>query len=231
MTTSSPVPIRRRRVRLAAGLVAGAVLAVGAPLAAAAHVHVSPGESPAGTSTRLAFTFSHGCEGSPTTALRFDLPEGIDAVTPVLDGAWTIAREVGDDGIATRITYNAAQPVEDGVSATVAMDVIFASDAADTEVAFPVVQECAEGETGWVEVADEGQDPHDLEAPAPVVAVGAVAAAGDDHDDHGDDHAGDHGDADDSAAAAADPVARWLAAGGLVAGLAALGVALFRRRA
>ena len=47
-------------------------------------------------------------------------------------------------------------------------------------------------------------------------------------------HAGaDHADADDAAtadAAASDPLARWLAGGALVVALAALGVALIRRR-
>lgn len=222
--TTAPTPPRRRLApgRLTAGLVAGVALAVAAPLAAAAHVHVSPGESPAGTSTRLDFTFSHGCDGSPTTALRFDLPAGIDAVTPVLDGAWTIAREVGADGIATRLVYAAVQPVEDGVSATVSMDVVFASTAADTDVAFPVVQECAAGETAWAEVPEAGQDPHELDAPAPVVAVGPVAA--DDGHGHGE------GSAAHDAAPAADPVARWLSGGALVAALAALGVAILGRR-
>jgi uncharacterized protein YcnI len=226
----------RRRARLTTGgLVLGAALVLAAPLAASAHVHVTPDEAAASASTRLAFSFSHGCDGAPTTALVFDIPDGVDGVTPVLDGAWTISREVGDDGVATQVTYTAMSPVDDGVSATVALDVIFASSVADSDVAFPVRQQCSQGETDWSEVAAEGQDPHDLEAPAPVVSVGAVADASGDHGDgHSDGHdAGgqtgtDHADA--GSASGADPVARWLSAGALAAGLTALVVSLLRRR-
>lgn len=233
--TMHTVPSRRARLSVA-GLTLGAALVVAAPLAASAHIHVNPEESVAGASSRLAFTFSHGCDGSPTTALVFTVPDGVDGVTPVFDAGWTVTREVGTDGIPTEVTYTAATPVEDGLSASVAMDVIFASSAADTEVAFPVRQECAAGETDWSQVAEDGEDAHDLESPAPVVAVGAAVEGGDGHGDgHGDagDDSAEHGDAAADPGAAgteADPVARWLSGGALVAAVAALAVALVRRR-
>lgn len=228
--------------RLVLGGLLGAALVIAAPLAASAHVHVTPDESAAGTSTRLGFSFSHGCEDSPTTAVVLTIPEGVDGVTPVADGAWTISRELGDDGIPTQVTYTAVTPIESGISATVSLDVIFASSASGTSVAFPVLQKCVVGETDWSEVATEGQTEDDLASPAPVVAVGAVATdAGHGHgsaDASDEDASGDadHADADASGeahadgAAQADPVARWLAGGALVAGLAALGVALTGRR-
>jgi uncharacterized protein YcnI len=230
----------RRRARLTlGGLTLGGALVLAAPLAASAHVHVTPEEASANASTRLAFSFSHGCDGSPTTALTVQIPEGVDGVTPVLDGAWSIERELGDDGIPTRVTYTAMTPVEDGLSASVSMDVIFASSVAESDVAFPVLQTCATGQTDWAEVAEDGQDPHDLDAPAPVVAVGTVAETdGDGHGSEGE-HASEaphDSDADGShteaaaASDAGDPVARWLAGGALVAALAALGVTLLRRR-
>lgn len=223
----------RRSARILTGVLAGAALAVAAPLAASAHVHVTPEESAAGSTTRLGFSFSHGCDDSPTSAVVFTIPEGVDGVTPVLDGAWTITRELGDDGIPSQVTYTAITPVESGTSATLSLDVIFASSAADTSVAFPVLQKCVVGETDWADVAADGQTEDDLEAPAPVVDVGAVSTdAGHGHDDadaadddaHGDDHA------DAAATDGGDPVARWLSGGALVAALAALGVAIFGRR-
>ena len=36
-------------------------------------------------------------------------------------------------------------------------------DAAGETFAFPTVQTCEEGETGWTEVAEEGQDAEELE--------------------------------------------------------------------
>lgn len=238
--THTRPPHTTRRIVL--GGLLGAALVIAAPLAASAHVHVTPDESAAGTSTRLGFSFSHGCEDSPTTAVVLTIPEGVDGVTPVADGAWTISRELGDDGIPTQVTYTAVTPIESGISATVSLDVIFASSASGTSVAFPVLQKCVVGETDWSEVAAEGQTEDDLASPAPVVAVGAVATdAGHGHgsaDASDEDASGDadHADADASGeahadgAAQADPVARWLAGGALVAGLAALGVALTGRR-
>lgn len=238
--THTRPPHTTRRIVL--GGLLGAALVIAAPLAASAHVHVTPDESAAGTSTRLGFSFSHGCEDSPTTAVVLTIPEGVDGVTPVADGAWTISRELGDDGIPTQVTYTAVTPIESGISATVSLDVIFASSASGTSVAFPVLQKCVVGETDWSEVATEGQTEDDLASPAPVVAVGAVATdAGHGHgsaDASDEDASGDadHADADASGeahadgAAKADPFARWLAGGALVAGLAALGVALTGRR-
>lgn len=230
-----------RPLRTAAGLVAGAALVLAAPLAASAHVHVTPDESAAGATSRLAFSFSHGCDDSPTTAVTITIPDGVDGVTPVLDGAWTISRELGDDGIPTQVTYTAVTPVESGVAAAVSLDIIFASSAAESTVAFPVLQTCVTGETDWAEIAGEGQTEDDLESPAPVVAVGPVATdtghghgSADADADADAGHAGaDHADADDAAtadAAASDPLARWLAGGALVVALVALGFALIRRR-
>lgn len=232
-TTTSP----RRSARLplvVTGVVAGAALVLAAPLAASAHVHVTPDESAAGATTRLGFSFSHGCNDSPTTSVVFTIPEGVEGVTPVVDGAWTISRQLGDDGVPTQVTYTAITPIESGTSATLSLDIIFAASAQNTSVAFPVLQKCATGETDWSQVAAAGQTEDDLASPAPVVAVGAVTSGtGHDHGSsaHADDHyAASATDGHADAASEADPVARWLSAGALVAAVAALVVALVRRR-
>lgn len=235
--TSTPSLRSRSTRRALIGVTAGLALAVAAPLAASAHVHVDPGAVSAGSTATLTFSFSHGCEGSPTTALAVDIPEGVGNVTPVVQAGWTITRDLGADGVATRVVYTADQPVENGLKATVSMDALFTEDAADTTIAFPVTQTCVTGETAWTQIAEDGEDPHDLDAPAPVVEVGAVADA--DHSGSGTEDA-DHASPDGGDAAAAtedaasvpssDPVARWLAAGGLAAGIAALVVVLVRGR-
>ncbi|MCH6232285.1 DUF1775 domain-containing protein [Microbacterium sp. CFH 31415] len=249
-TLPAPAGPARRVLRIALGTAAGLALAVGVPLAASAHVHVDPGAVAAGSTETLTFAFSHGCDGSPTTALVVDIPDGVGNATPIVDGGWTITRESDADGVPSQITFASDAPVEDGFKATVAMDVLFDESAAGSTLAFPVTQVCAVGETAWTEIAEDGQDPHDLDAPAPLVEVGAVA----EDDGHGHPGASDedgtadgsahgsasdgsaasgegHADGEASAAPAADPLARWLAAGGLVAGIAALVVVLVRGRA
>lgn len=220
--------------RILLGGFAGVALAVAVPLAASAHVHVDPGTASAGGTETLTFSFSHGCDGSPTTALAIDIPEGVGNATPVVQGGWTIQRETSADGVPARIVFTADTPVEDHLKATVSIDVLFDESAAGTTVAFPVTQTCVAGETAWTQVAAEGEDPHDLDAPAPIVEVGEPAddAHGSDHDQTaGSDEAAAEASGTGSAGSPdADPVARWLAAGGLVAGIAALVVALVRGR-
>lgn len=237
-TTTHARSSRPRRIALL-GAATGIALAVAAPLAASAHVHVDPENAAAGSTSTLTFAFSHGCDDSPTTALVIDIPEGVGNATPVVQGGWTVTRELSDDGIPTQVTYTADTPIESGLKGTVAMDVLFDESAAETSIAFPLTQLCVDGETAWTEIAEEGEDAHDLDSPAPVVAVGAAVAEGDEHahgdaaasDDPAGSDATDATDASADADTAADPVARWLAAGGLVAGIAALVVVLVRGRA
>ncbi|KAA9089948.1 DUF1775 domain-containing protein [Microbacterium radiodurans] len=230
----------RRRTRFTLGVTAGAALAIALPLAASAHVHVTPEDVAANGSTRIDFSFSHGCDGSPTTALVVDVPAEAQGATPVVDGAWTITTEVGDAGIPTRVTYTAVTPVPDSYAASVGMNVIFPASTEGESFAFPVTQQCESGEAPWTQIAEEGQDPHDLEYPAPVILVGAEAAA--EHGDHGGDHGGDHADAADTTdaadteaaaatAPAADPLPIWLSAGALIVAAAALVLTIARRRA
>lgn len=235
MTTmhTSARPLRRTGLVIA-GATAGVLLAVAAPLAASAHVTVTPGAVTAGAYSVLTFAFSHGCQDSPTTSLAIDIPEGIDSLAPQIEAGWTIETVGADSGIPTRIIYTADAPVDNGLRATVTLQAKFAESTAGETLAFPVVQSCVEGETAWVELAEDGQDPHDLDAPAPLVTVGAAdAASGHGSGDASADDGHGSGEASADAATAtteADPVARWLAAGGLVAGLAALVVVLLRGR-
>ena len=45
------------------------------------------------------------------------------------------------------------------------------ADAAGSTLTFPTIQECAEGSTEWTQIPDDGQDPEELEHPAPSIAV------------------------------------------------------------
>ena len=48
---------------------------------------------------------------------------------------------------------------------------------AGTDLAFPVVQTCANGSESWTEIAAPGQDAHALKKPAPTIRVAAAEAA------------------------------------------------------
>lgn len=228
-TTTSTI---RRNVT--AGLVGGAILALAIPAMASAHVGVSPDELIAGDHGVLTFSFAHGCENSPTTSLKVTMPEGLASVAPTMDSDWTIDIEKGDDGLVSAVTYTAVEPVPNELRGAVSMAVGLDEDTPDS-LAFPVIQTCVEGSTEWTELAEEGEDPHSLDAPAPVVQV--VAAAADGHGEHDSaEEAGDAASADSDAADETDSsngLGTALGAGGLVAGIAALVVSVlaYRRKA
>ncbi|WP_417562003.1 DUF1775 domain-containing protein [Microbacterium sp.] len=222
------------RTRLVVGASAGLLLALAVPLAASAHVEVGPDSAAAGSTTPLTFSFHHGCDDSPTTSLKITIPDGIGNATPVYEGGWTIKRALRADGTPSAVTFTADTPIESGVEASVSLDTLIDTSAAGKTLPFLVEQTCVKGSTSWTQIPAQGQSAEDLDNPAPAVTVGpkAPTTAGADASAHGSSHA----DASAPATTAeADPVARWLGAGGLVAGVAALVVAIVgvtrRRRA
>ena len=238
-TTTKDLPMRIARLS-AVGLAAGAVFALTAvPLAASAHVTVTPSGTAAGGYTVLTFAFSHGCEGSPTTALTFDIPESIESVSPTLNPNWTIEK-VADGDRTAQVVYTAVTPVADGFRDTVELSMRLPDDAAGETLAFPVLQACEVGETDWSQLAEEGAD--EPESPAPVVLV---TEATDDAHGHGgpaedaaSDEDAEHAEHDAAATAettaaesgSPDTVARVLGIGGLVVGVVGIVLAITARR-
>lgn len=235
------------RTRTSALLAAGgtaALMTLGLG-SAAAHVHVTPDTTGAGDTALLTFDLSHGCEGSPTTALTFTLPDELTDATPTAHAGWDVKKVTEElseprtlpngSQVSTRtsaVVYTAQDPLADGVRDTFTLSVTLPEDEGAT-LAFPVLQTCTEGETDWAQVPAEGQSAHDLDSPAPVVTI---TEADDDHDGgHGDDHGtpagSDREDAeerDDDTEAAA--IAGYTGLGAGLLGLAAGVTALIRSR-
>ncbi|MGB4136164.1 MAG: DUF1775 domain-containing protein, partial [Microbacterium sp.] len=196
-----------RRGALCAAIAVG--VAIAAPAAASAHVGVDPDRIPAQESTLLTFSFTHGCKESPTTALRITMPEGVGAVSPTFDSGWDVDVEKAENGLVTAVTYTAVRPVPIGLRGAVSLAFRPGQDAPQS-LAFPIEQRCESGSHEWTQLAEKGQNPHDLDAPAPVVtllpAEGASAA------EHG---ASGHGEDEQQAgSASADPVPVALGATG-----------------
>ena len=194
------LPLRRT---LVVGAGAGALVLASAT-AASAHVTASPSEVPAGGSTVIEFSTSHGCDGSPTTQISIQIPEGVTSVRPTVVPDWSVEittetlDEPIDDGHGNQITertsvvtYTAmGAPLEDGLRQVwpVAMRM---PDTEGERLAFPVVQTCVEGETAWISIPEEGAEEPDT--PAPVVVLAASTGDG-----HGSGSTGDSGSAGDA---------------------------------
>ncbi|UCR88479.1 YcnI family copper-binding membrane protein [Mycetocola spongiae] len=203
-------------------VIAGALLALGGPLAASAHVGVTPSDTAAGSYSLLTFSVPHGCDGSGTTAVSIQIPEEINGVTPTVNPNWTVTKDMVDlsdpitdahgNSLVQRVgsvTYTAKEPLADGFRDAFELSLQLPDSAGKTLV-FPTLQTCETGSTDWSEIAAEGQDEHDLAAPAPSVTITAASEA------HGE-----HTATPEAAPAAAeqDVLARVFGLGGIAVGV------------
>ncbi len=226
-----------RHIVLPAAAAAGTLALAAAP--ASAHVTVTPSTTAAGSYTVLTVSVPHGCEGSPTTGIAVAMPEEIYSVTPTRNSFWNVEKvmEKLDEPITDahgnevtervgQVVYTATTPLPDGQRDSFELSLQL-PDAEGETLVFPVVQTCDEGETGWTEVAADGQDAEELEHPAPTVTI--TAAEG---DGHGAGTA-EEPDATATAESSEDEDGNGLALAGLGTGIAGIvigGVALARSR-
>lgn len=175
-----------------------------------AHVTANPGNAPAGESAVINFRIGHGCDGSPTTAVSVQIPDTVAGVTPEFVPGWSIDTTTGQlsepvelhgetvtDG-TREITWSGGTPIPDDSFFEFGVSMQLPDQAGET-LYFPVVQTCESGETAWIEIPAEGEDEHDLDAPAPSVTL-TDSAGGDDHD-------ASEPDGHSEAASASEPVA------------------------
>ncbi|WP_432510816.1 YcnI family protein [Kineococcus sp. SYSU DK001] len=249
----STLPSRTpRRVLAVAATACGAAFLAAAP--ASAHVHAVPDATAAGGYSVVTFRVPNESDAAATTSVRVTLPTDHPftyvATRPV--AGWTatvtegaLPEPVETDGVTvTRAPLTITWTADPGTAGIgVGQFEEFEANVGPlpeegTRITLPTVQTYADGEVAdWADVAAEGAA--EPEHPAPEFTTTAAADGADAHGAHGattaDDTADDTADgaADDAAqesARGSDPLARGLAGGGLVLGLAALVVVLLRRQ-
>lgn len=165
--------LSRKRIaaaRIATATMAAVLLAGLFTLPAAAHVTADPDtvDSPSFT---IAFRVGHGCAGSPTTAVRVQIPEGVEDAEPEEVPGWEVevVREgVGTSGAVSEVAWTRESP--DAEVAGLRLGGRF-TEAADDVVYFPLIQECVEGEHRWIDIPATLAEWGDLEEPAPFVRL------------------------------------------------------------
>lgn len=128
------------------------------PTPAAAHVEPEVTTVPAGSTAEVQFTVEHGCDGSPTVKLEFQVPDGITDAQPIEEAGWTGSVV---DGV---VTYTGGS-LPDDQQADFGIRFTVPGTVGDT-IRFPMIQTCEEGQLDWI------QDGEDAERPAPAVEVG-----------------------------------------------------------
>lgn len=133
-----------------------------------AHVTLAEPQAPPGARYVGHFRVGHGCDGSPTTALRIELPPDVSGVTPQPQPGWTLSTEHEGARIrAVAWTGGVLPPDQHGVFA-------IAMTLPDREgpLLFPARQTCQTGEEYWSEPPPAaGKAKH----PAPILTLGAAA--------------------------------------------------------
>lgn len=160
-----------------------------APQTLSAHVTLETQQAEANGSYKAVLRVGHGCEGSPTTAIRVQIPDGVIAVKPMPKAGWRVETvrdkyERPYDYFGTELTEGVKQIAWSGgeLPDDYYDEFIFVGRltdfAPDTVLYFPTVQECAEGAHRWIEIPAAGQDPDELDEPAPELTI--IKGASDD---------------------------------------------------
>jgi len=97
---------RRTILGTSLAVLAGASLALAAPLSASAHVLASASSSAAGSYTVVTISVPHGLEEESTSIVTIEIPEIIAAVTPTVNPNWTITKTLDGERVA-EIVYTA----------------------------------------------------------------------------------------------------------------------------
>ena len=153
-----------------------------APHMLAAHVTLEFKEATPNTSYKAVLRVGHGCEGKPTTAIRVQIPDGVIAVKPMPKSGWQIdtVKDKYDrayDYFGSELTEGVRQVAWTGgeLRDDFYDEFVFVGRLTDfapgTVLSFPTVQECAGGVHRWIEIPAAGQDPDELDEPAPQLTI------------------------------------------------------------
>jgi uncharacterized protein YcnI len=158
-----------------------AAVAVTSP--AGAHVTMENRQASPASYYKAVFAVPHGCAGSPTVKIRVQIPEGVIAVKPMPKPGWTL--ETVKDKYSTtyqhhgttvtegvrEVTWSGGKLADDNYDEFILSAYLTGSLKPNTMLYFPVVQECEQGTSRWIEIPEGGKPAHDTKSPAPGVKL------------------------------------------------------------
>jgi uncharacterized protein YcnI len=164
-----------------------AVLGIAAALVvspAGAHVSLEGKQTTIGSYYKAVFAVPHGCAGSATTKIRVQIPEGVIAAKPMPKAGWNVeainGKYAGEyDFHGSKLSEGVKEVVWSGgklpdhqydefVVSTFLTDGL----KPNTTLYFPVVQECEQGGSRWIDIPKEGEaHGHGSKSPAPGVKL------------------------------------------------------------
>jgi copper(I)-binding protein/uncharacterized protein YcnI len=138
---------------------------------ASAHIVLSQPAFESGARYAAFFKVEHGCDGSPTTALRVEMPDGVAVLRMPDKPGWKLTSERAGNRI-TAVTWQGRLDAK----AKDQFGLFLQLPKKEGALYFPATQRCEMGETRWVEIPKDGQTWHDVPHPAPMLQLTAAAA-------------------------------------------------------
>ena len=156
-----------------------------------AHVVLQDQAALANTSYRAAFRVGHGCNGSPTTAIKVALPAGFRGAKPMPHAGWRVVatseklaqpykshgKDITHD--VTQVTWTANSPA-DALPDSHYDEFVLRGSLPDAggPIWFKIWQTCEVGANNWVEVPASGTSTQGLKSPAALLEVIPSGPAG-----------------------------------------------------
>ena len=164
------------------GFVVAAIVLAASP--ACAHVGLETKQATIGASYKAVFTVPHGCAGSPTVKIRVQIPEGVIAAKPMPKAGWNVEAISGKyageyDYHGSKLSEGVKEVVWSGgklpdhhYEEFVVSTYLTTGLKPNTTLYFPVVQECEQGVSRWIDIPKEGTEAgHGSKTPAPGVKL------------------------------------------------------------
>ena len=166
----------------ASSLMAFAMLAASP---ASAHISLESKQATIGSNYKAVFAVPHGCAGSATIKIRVQIPEGVIAVKPMPKAGWSVEAISGkyaadysyhgkkfSEGVK-EVVWSGGKLADDNYDEFVFASYLTENLKPNTTLYFPVVQECEQGVSRWIDIPAEGHGAHgqDSKSPAPGVKL------------------------------------------------------------
>lgn len=160
-----------------------AAIAMLAASSAGAHVTLENRQVAPGSFYKAVFAVPHGCAGSATVKIRVQIPEGVIAVKPMPKPGWNLdiikgkyAAEYDFHGARVsegvkEVSWSGGKLADDNYDEFVVSSYLTGALKPNTTLYFPVVQECEQGVSRWIDIPVEGHAGHSHEEKSPAPGV------------------------------------------------------------
>jgi uncharacterized protein YcnI len=137
-----------------------------------AHVSLENRQAAVGSYYKAVFGVPHGCAGSATTKIRVQIPEGVIGIKPMPKAGWKLETVKGryaaeyefhgakiSEGVK-EVVWSGGKLADDNYDEFVMTTYLTDRLKANTTLYFPVVQECEQGVSRWIDIPAAGQGSH-----------------------------------------------------------------------